>query len=160
MKPDVELAWLKATPNERADFVESYSDDIRELLPLYFDRDKPEEELVGHGQDDDGGDDETLDPAELPVVLDTYSTGDDDGDFAADHDEDFRAAKRGFDRRASGKRVPAAPRSAAEIERMTKEFLERGGEITRVKRGVSGVQPPPRRVAAWRQKKVSSNKGV
>lgn len=151
MKTDLETAWCKATSDERQSFVELFSDDIREMLPTYDDRDRPEtDELIGHGQDDDGGDDETLDAPELPSVLDTNDS-DDDGDFAVADDEDFREATRGIKRRAGGKRVPAAPRSPGEIERMTAEFLARGGQVTKVRRGVTGLQPPKQRTPAWRK---------
>lgn len=144
MKTDIELAWLKATADERQAFIEFFADDIRELLPAYDDRDKPDD-LITYEQDD--GDDEEKDPVELPCIVDPQESieiGDDD-------DEYFHAAARGVERRAGGKRVPSAPSSKDDIERMTKEFLKRGGQIMKVRRGAAGLQPPPKRVPAWRK---------
>ena len=143
MQTDLELAWHKATPNERQAFIEFFADDIRELLPAYDDRDNPDDLIT---YEPDVGDDEEKDPVDLPCIVDPQESleiGDDD-------DEDFHAAARGVERRAGGKRVTAAP-SKDDLQRMTQEFLSRGGQITKVRPGSSGLQPPPKRVAAWRK---------
>lgn len=154
MKGNLETAWLRSTAGERQDFIELYADDIRELLPRYNDHDDPEtEELLVQGDD---GDDEALDAPELPAVLDTNDSDDDDGAFPAADDEDFHGATRGNRGHATGKRVTAAPRSAAEIERLTAEFIARGGQIAKVRPGISRLQPAKPRAPAWRRKIVSS----